>query len=252
MDSSHAADLTFEFSVKNTGTEYARELSGIVVNVYIGDDTRPAISYPAWEKFPNGKLENLFPVGPNTPSGQFSARTFTTNPIALSLEQMKRIDLGERLTVKVESYSYGADELFYTNAVTGGVTVYIEDGVEDGDETVDSYVIPTWGVESVQDVLTRYFRCPPGQTCTDADGNLNALWTPEYDGVNPPTWHEHYLSDIAWWNVYLTQADAGDTSLQDLPAQAGSGHSLPLQPRRGSGRLQRSGGVPLLLRAAGG
>ena len=223
VDSSHAADLTFEFSVKNTGTEYARELSGIVINVYIGDDTRPTISYPAWEKFPNGKLENLFPVGPNTPSGQFSVRTFTTNPIALSLEQMKRIDLGERLTVKVESYSYGADELFYTNAVAGGVTVYIEDGVEDGDETVDSYVIPTWQPESVQDVLTRYFRCPPGRTCTDLDGNLNALWTPEYDGVNPPTWHEHYLSDIAWWNVYLTQADAGDTSLQDLPAQAGSG-----------------------------
>ncbi len=223
VDSSHAADLTFEFTVKNTGTEYARELSGIVVNVYIGDDTSPAISYPAWEKFPNGKLENLFPVGPNTPPGQFSERTFTTNPITLTLEQMKRIDLGERLTVKVESYSFGADELFYTNAVTGGVTVFIEDGVEDGDETVDSYVIPTWGVENIQDVLTRYFRCPSGQTCTDADGNLNALWTPEYDGINPPTWHEHYLSDIAWWNVYLTQADAGDTSLHDLPAQAGSG-----------------------------
>ena len=41
MDSSHAADLTFEFTVKNTGTEYARELSGIVVNVYLGDDTSP-------------------------------------------------------------------------------------------------------------------------------------------------------------------------------------------------------------------
>jgi hypothetical protein len=223
VDSSHAADLTFEFTVKNTGTEYARELTGIVVNVYIGDDTSPSISYPAWEKFPNGKLENLFPVGPNTPPGQFSTRTFTTNPIHLTLEQMKRIDLGERLTVKVESYSYGADELFYTNAVTGGVTVFIEDGVEDGDETVDSYVIPTWGVESVQEVLTRYFRCPPGQTCTDTDGNLNSLWTPEFDGANPPTWNEHYLSDIAWWNVYLTQADAGDTSLKDLPAQAGSG-----------------------------
>ncbi|MBM3502232.1 MAG: hypothetical protein FJX74_26570, partial [Armatimonadetes bacterium] len=103
------------------------------------------------------------------------------------------------------------------------MTVYIEDGVEDGDETVDPYVIPTWGVETVQDVLTRYFRCPAGQVCTDAEGNLNALWTPEFDGINPPAWHEHYLSDIAWWNVYLTQADAGDTPLKDLPARAGSG-----------------------------
>jgi len=147
-----------------------------------------------------------------------SSRTFASTKIPLSLEEMKRIDLGERLTVKVESFSYGADELFYTDAVNGGVTVFIEDGVEDGDELVDMYVIPTWGVESVQDVLTRYF--PAGY---DVDGYLNSLWTPEFDGINPPAWNEHFLSDIAWWNVYLTQPDAGDTPLKDLSAQAGSG-----------------------------
>ena len=208
VDSSHAADLTFEFTIKNSGTEYARELTGMIVNVYISDGTSPAISYPAWEKFPNGKLENLFPG---------NSHTFTSNPIPLTLNQMRRIDLGERLTVVVEDYSFGADELFYQNAVDGGVTVFIEDGVEDGDEAVDSYMIPTWGTESVLDVLTRYF--PAGY---DAEDNLNALWTPEFDGANPPTWHEHFLSDIAWWNVYLTQQDAGNTPLKDLPAQAGS------------------------------
>ena len=250
MDSSHAADLTFEFSVKNTGTEYARELSGIVVNVYIGDDTSPTISYPAWEKFPNGKIENLFPVGPNTPSGQFSVRTFTTNPIALTLEQMKRIDLGERLTVKVESYSYGADELFYTNAVTGGVTVFIEDGVEDGDETVDTYVIPTWGVESVQDVLTRYFRCPPGQRRRGRQPQraLDA-------GVR-----RGQPADVARalplrHRLVERLPDAGRRGRHLAEGSAGAGrvrHALPLQPRLGPGRLQRPGGVPLLLRAAGG
>ncbi|MBX2998770.1 MAG: hypothetical protein KF893_09700 [Caldilineaceae bacterium] len=218
MDSSHAADLTFRYSVRNAGTEYARELSNLIFNIYIGDDKLPTISYKAWEQFANGKLDNLFPVGPNTPPGVVSTRTFASNAIPLSLEQMKRIDLGERLTVKVESFSFGADELFYTDAINGGVTVYIEDGVEDGDETVDQYVIPTWGTESVQDVLTRYF--PHAE---DADGNLNSLWTPEFNGVNAPTWHEYYLSDIAWWNVYLTQADEGDTPLHQLPAKAGSG-----------------------------
>ncbi len=208
VDSSHAADLTFEFTVKNTGTEYARELTGMIVNVYIGDDTSPSISYPAWEKFPSGVIQNLFPG---------ASHTFTSNPIPLNLDQMRRIDLGERLTVVVEDYSYGADELFYQNAVSGGMTIFIEDGVEDGDESVDSYVIPTWGNESVLDVLTRYF--PAGY---DAEDNLNALWTPEFDGANPPTWHEHYLSDIAWWNVYLTQADAGNTPLKDIPSQAGA------------------------------
>jgi hypothetical protein len=218
VDSSHAADLTFNYTVQNSGTEYARELTNLVFNIYIGDDKLPSITYPAWQQFANGKLENLFPVWPNTPPGMGSSKTFASTDIPLSLDQMKRIDLGERLTVKVESYSYGADELFYADAVTGGVTVFVEDGVEDGDETVDQYVIPTWGVESVQDVLTRYF--PHDE---DEDGNLNSLWTPEFNGVNQPAWNEHFLSDIAWWNIYLTQGDAGDTPLKDLPAQAGSG-----------------------------
>lgn len=208
VDSSHAANLTFNYTIQNAGTEYARELTGLVFNIYLGDDTTPIISYPAWQQFPSGKLENVFPGAVNT---------FASTAIPLTLEQMKRIDLGDRLTVVLEDYSYGADELFYQDAVNGGMTVFIEDGVDDGDETVDSYVIPTWGIESVQDVLTRFF--PAGY---DLDGNLNALWTPEFDGINPPTWNEHYLSDIAWWNVYLTQADAGNTPLKDLSAQAGS------------------------------
>src|SRR5690606_36090355 len=69
VDSSHVADLTFRYAVQNSGTEYARELANLVFNVYIGDDTLPAISYPAWEQFAGGRLENLFPVGPNTPPG---------------------------------------------------------------------------------------------------------------------------------------------------------------------------------------
>ena len=218
VDSSRAAELTFRYTVKNTGTEFAREVSNLAFNIYLGDVITPTISYPAWEQFPAGKLENLFPVGPNTPPGVGSAYTFASNPIPLSLETMKRIDLGERLTVKVEKFNYGADEAFYVNAVTGGVTVFIEDGVEDGDESVDMYVIPTWGVESIQDVLTRYFPAD-----YDIDGTLNGLWTPEFDGINPPEWNEHFLSDIAWWNVYLTQPDVGNTPLKDLPAQDGSG-----------------------------
>lgn len=208
VDSSHAADLTFTYEVKNTGTEYARELTGVIFNIYLGDDKTPIISYPAWQQFPNGKIENLFP---SDPPHQFAA-----NPVPLSLDQMRRIDLGEPLRVVLEDFSYGADELFYQDAVIGGMTVFIEDGVDDGDESVDSYVIPTWGQESVQDVLTRYF--PAGY---DLDGNLNALWTPEFDGINPPVWHEHFLSDIAWWNIYLTQEDAGSTPLKDLAAEAG-------------------------------
>ena len=212
VDSSHAADLTFDFTIDNTGTEYARELTGLIFNIYLGDDPNPLISYPGWEKFPNGKIENLFPAD--------APLTFSSDAIPLTLDQMRRIDMGERLTVVLEDYSYGADELFYQNASNAGLTVFIEDGVDDGDESVDSYVIPTWGTESVQAVLTRYF---PAEV--DVDGNLNTLWTPEFNGINPPTWQEHYLSDIAWWNIYQTCAadcaTVGSTPLHEQNAQAG-------------------------------
>src|SRR5206468_311451 len=49
-----------------------------------------------------------------------------------------------------------------------------------------------------------------------------SLWTPEFNGTNPPAWNEHFLSDISWWNIYLTQPDAGNTPLKDLPAAPGS------------------------------
>lgn len=189
VDSNHAAQLTFDFTVDNTGTEYAREISGMIFNVYLGADTEPLVSYAAWEHFPNGKIENLFPANP--------ALTFSSDPVVLTLEQMKRIDLGEPLTVVLEDFSYGADELFYNNAINNSVTVYIEDGVHDNNETVDSFVIPTWGVETVQDVLQRYF---PAET--DASGHLTSLRTPEFNGIQSPTWNKHYLSDTAWWNIY--------------------------------------------------
>ncbi|HNB54958.1 MAG TPA: thrombospondin type 3 repeat-containing protein, partial [Anaerolineales bacterium] len=223
VDSSHAADLTFTYNVENNGTEYAREITGLVFNIYLGDDPNPIISYPAWQQFPDGKLLNVFPGDTNT---------FTSTPIPLTLDQMRRIDLGEPLTVVLEDFSFGIDELFYQDAVNGGLTLFLEDGVEDQDELVDTYVIPTWGTESVQDVLTRYF-----PSAVDTDGNLTSLWTPEFNGITPPTWNEHFLSEIAWWNIYQTCNQnnpanpndpydcsvVGGTSLQNQTARAGDG-----------------------------
>ncbi len=211
VDSSHAADLTFDFVVQNSGTEYAREITGLIFNVYLGSDPNPVISYPAWEQFPGGSLQNVFP-------GDYF--TFSSNAVPLTLDQMRRLDLGEPLTIVLEDYSYGADELFYQDAVNGGLTVF----VEDGDETVDTYVVPTWGVETVQDVVQRYL-----PSSEDPEGNLASLWTPEFNGINPPVWNENYLSDISWWNIYQTCnisdpvdcANVGSMPLQEQEARAG-------------------------------
>jgi hypothetical protein len=207
VDSSHAANLVFTYTVKNVGTEYAREIKGLIFNVYLNDEL--ITTYPAWQQFPNGVINNLFMTDPPI--------NIRSNSIPLTLEQMKQIDTGGRFRIVVEDYSYDADEVLYNSAKSGGVTVYLEDGVDDNDESVDMYVIPTWQPESVEDVLTRYF---PANY--DNEGLLNSLWTPEFNGTNPPVFKEHFLSDIAWWNIYMTQPDAGNTPLSELEAQAGS------------------------------
>jgi CARDB len=205
VDSSHAADLTFTYSIKNTGSDYAREISGVIFNIYLGDDTNPIVSYPAWQQFPNGTLANVFPG---------DVYTFTsTPPVHLTLEQMRRIDLGEPLKVVLADFSYGDDQLYYQDAINSGLTIYTDDGEAAGDQLVHQYVLPTWGTESVQDVLSRFF-----PTATDSDGLVNSISTPE---SSPIAWRQHAASDMAWWHIYLTQ-DAGNTQLRDLGAQAGS------------------------------
>ena len=87
---------------------------------------------------------------------------------------MKAIDLGGPMRIVVEDFNYGMDELFYQDAANAGVLLAMEDGTDDGDETIDTYLIPTWGTETVLDVLARYF-----PHTTDDDGNLIAIWTPD-------------------------------------------------------------------------
>jgi len=151
VDSSHAADLWFTYQVRNTGTEYAREIGNLAFNIYIGDDPNPATTYfVANDVGGDGKFHNFMPD---------EEHTFTSARIPLTLEQMKAIDLGGPVRIVVEDFTYGIDELFYQDAVNAGVLIAIEDGTDDGDETIDTYLIPTWGEETVLDVLARYF--PP-------------------------------------------------------------------------------------------
>lgn len=70
---------------------------------------------------------------------------------------MKAIDLGGPIRIVVEDFTYGIDELFYQDAANAGVLIALEDGTDDGDEAIDTYLIPTWGQESVLNVLARYF-----------------------------------------------------------------------------------------------
>ncbi len=215
-DSSHAADLWFSYSVRNSGTEYAREIANLAFNVYLGDNPNPVATYfVATDVGGDGKFHNFMPG---------EEHGYTSQHIPLTLEQMKAIDVGGSLYVVVEDFTYGNDELFYQDAVHAGVWVAVEDGLDDSTEGIDRYLIPTWAEEMVQDLVARYF---PYEE--DADGNIAAIWTPEYRTDTPAwcqdgyhlggtLWCKHVLSAADWWNIYLDNLGDGTTNLQDTPA----------------------------------
>ncbi len=220
VDSSNAAELWFTYKVRNTGTEYAREVGDLAFNIYIGDDPNPAITYFVGPDLGgDGKFHNFMPG---------DEHTYTSRRISLTLNQMAAIDLGGPVRIVVEDFTYGIDELFYEDAVNSGVLVAIEDGTDDGDEAIDTYLIPTWGEETVLDILARYF-----PDTTDADGNLLAVWTPEYrpdtpgwcnepNRVGTTLWCKHALSTADWWNIYTDGMGDGSEGFQDAPATPGS------------------------------
>ncbi len=224
VDSSHAADLWFTYKVRNTGTEYAREIANLAFNIYIGDDPNPAVTYFVGPDLGgDGKFHNFMPN---------EEHTYTSRRIPLTLNQMAAVDLGGPVRIVVEDFTYGIDELFYQDALNAGVLIAIEDGMDDGDEAIDTYLIPTWGEETVMDVLARYF-----PHTLDAYGNLIAIWTPEYradtpawcneprvigSGARRAVWCKKALSTADWWNIYTNGMGDGSEGFQDTLASPGS------------------------------
>ena len=227
VDSAHAADLWFTYKVRNTGTEYARQIKHLAFNVYIGDNPNPACTYHVGSTACGVPVDTVLFANfmPN------EEHSYTSYRLPLTLEQMKAVDLGGPVRVVVEDFDYGADELFYQDAANAGVLLAMEDGTADGDEAIDTYLIPTWGTETVLDVLARYF-----PHTTDENGMMIAVWTPEYRADTPAwcaepqavgtgsqrtLWCKHALSTADWWNVYTNGMGDGSEGFQDTPAAPG-------------------------------
>lgn len=112
---------------------------------------------------------------------------------------MAAIDEGAPIRIVMEDIAFGQDQVFYQDAINGSVLVAMEDGFDDGDETLDSYLIPVWDPsDTVQDVIKRYF-----PVTEDEDGDLLAIDTPEFD-TTPARFVEHALTGTSWWNIYLS------------------------------------------------
>jgi hypothetical protein len=99
VDSAHAADLWFTYKVRNSGTEYAREIANLAFNVYIGDDPNPATTYFVGPDLGgDGKFHNFMPN---------EEHTYTSQRVSLTLEQMKVVDLGGPIRCSQRQYAYG-------------------------------------------------------------------------------------------------------------------------------------------------
>lgn len=222
VDSSYAAEIWFSYNVSNQGTDYAREIENLVFNLYLGNDPDPFYTYlVAPDLGGDGTFTNFMPD---------EQHVYTSRHIPLTLEQMQIIDTGGPLKIIVEDFSYGVDELFYKNAANSMVYVTIEDGLDDGDDDIDDYLIPVWDGDSVQDVIARYF-----PYSVDNNGGLISIWTPEYldeapdwcDAKEMPQstsqiqWCKHRLSTADWWNIYTNGMGDGSTALQDSPGMPG-------------------------------
>ncbi len=222
-DTVHAADLWFSYQITNTGTDYAREICDLAINIYIGDEVTPAATYfPSQDIGGNGCFANFQP-------GESHRYTFPSGSrIQLTLDQVKAIDLGEPVRIVVEDYTLGQDDFYTSDAVNGNILLSIDDGTDDGNETVDTYLLAIFDNSTFLDAIARYF-----PHYVDDYGMLTAIWTPE-KGSNIPSWCQepisvnnvywckHSLSASDWWNVFTSDFSNGAESYQDAIVTPGS------------------------------
>ena len=194
VNSAHAADLRFTYRILNDGTDILRVMDGLMFNIYLGGDPNPIFTYNVILQ--TGTLSNLQP-------GQ--SVTFGSNPVPLSLQHLAKIDQGASVLITVEYLAYGGDQVFFEDAINGGLIVGIDDGWADGNETMDMFILPCFGIpcgidpnETIQTILQRGF-----STTEDEDGSLLSISTPEVDGTQV-TWVNHPLTYNSWWNIYYS------------------------------------------------
>jgi len=257
MNSAHAADLKFTYMVRNAGTDYATSLSDIAFNVYLNDDTNPIYTYFVGPDLGgDGKLHNIQPTTPEEAANSIDnskVRIITTSrPIPLTLDELQALDVdpecalqkatnqipasqrcpGGRLRVEPAGFTFDGQEN-YQGAIDAGVTLQIDDGSDDGNSTLDIYLVPTWtdsnnNPESFLNVVARTFPME-----RDASGSLIAIWTPEIR-TDTPAWCDapkrfagtvycrRALSTADAWLMYSSGMGGDTTAYQNMTAQRGA------------------------------
>lgn len=209
VDTGHAADLSFDIEIANDGTDVIRSLTSIIISIFIGTTEDVGFSTDIIRDPDStiGTITNLFPGS--------SFRINSPVKVPLTLDQMRRIDLGEPINIVLERIEYGDDQLFYENAYAGGVLFLLDNGVDDNEEELQPYLLPTWGDETyfnvlkrVTDVLVLNF---------DLENNLLSLDVPVFDSQHRIDRFKRFANKInASW-VILAQTEDG-LSFTEKPA----------------------------------
>jgi murein DD-endopeptidase MepM/ murein hydrolase activator NlpD len=211
-DPTDAARMTFNYTLANTGSDLAVQVTGLRANLLIGD--LPAITV---------NLPDRTNIEPDKAKGPFESGS-----IPLTLEQLAAIDNGAPIRVVLADYGYN-DSLYDTNAWGRSVLFQIDDGIADGDESFDTYLIVTNLVagETYQETLARYFPTTvfEGGPSDPRTGTLTSITTPEYDVNGEITaWIQRPVNERAWWELALSTGGetAGVKNFKDMPAKAKS------------------------------
>ena len=206
VNSNHAADLTFTYQIANSGSDNANLIDQILFNLFIEGEKNPISVYA-------GVMSSIGSCTPLTVNNLYPGETYPSNglvtqcAVPLTLDQLAKLDQGVSVRIVVADYYYGDDEDFYHNAWSQGVLIEVDDDTWDGDEEIDSYLIPTWGVETYQEVIRRYFRGRENEY-----GDLSSIISPEFDANHEIIeWNEFAIGNTTWWSIYMSDdGDEGD------------------------------------------
>jgi hypothetical protein len=111
--------VSIPIKIKNIGSDILQsEIDDVVLNVYIGNDTSPSLQ--TWNLArQNYKIKNLKP--------EDTSVTITTQFYGLTVEKLKRIDMGEGIRIVVDHFSFGEDEIHLQNSINRMIKVTIDD-----------------------------------------------------------------------------------------------------------------------------
>ncbi len=176
--------LYITLQIKNVGSDILEsEIEDIWLSLYIGDDTDPIKTWSFGHGYFGGSIGSLLPGESRIVNAEFHQ--------CLSVEILKRIDMGEPVRIEVQSYDLGNDQEYLQNVKDTLIQLDIDkgNGIETKYIKEDSILLTKFLEEYADAILV-------------AENNFESI-------ANLP------INDNSWWDVILP----GKTSVPNYISQ---------------------------------